>query len=108
MDFLDNELTARFSDDNVKIWVAMESLLLSSQNYLNAESVRPLLEYAQSIPAIKAAVGESLTFNQSCCEIQVFKEHLGIVECLQCMEKIVAKVKRFPAAKCIEHFIKLL
>ena len=58
--------------------VTMESLLPSSQNYLNVEYVRPLLVYAQSILAIKAAVGESLTFNQLCSEIQVFKEHLGI------------------------------
>ena len=64
-------------------------------------------KYAQSIPAIKAAVGESLTFNQLCCVIQVFKEHLGIVEGLQCMEKIVAKVKRFHSAKCIGALYKV-
>ena len=54
LDLHNSELTARFSDDNVKLWVAMESLLPSSENYLNAESLCPLLEYAQSIPAIKA------------------------------------------------------
>ena len=31
--------------------------LLNSENYLNADSLHPLLEYAQSIPAIKAEIG---------------------------------------------------
>ena len=78
LDILNSEFTAWFVDDNVKLWVAMVSLLPSSENYLNAESLHPLLEYAQSIPAIKAEIGGSLTFDQLSCEVKVFNKYLVI------------------------------
>lgn len=52
-----NELDGRFSDGNVRLWDAFQCLSPASnrQNFLNAEKLFPLLEYAFSIPYFKGS-----------------------------------------------------
>ena len=49
------ELDGRFSDGNVRLWDAFQCLSPASnrQNFLNAEKLFPLLDYAFSIPYFK-------------------------------------------------------
>ena len=57
---------------------------------------------------LRLELGESLTFDQLSYEVKVLKERIGIEEeGLQSMQKIAAKVKKFPAAKCIGVLYKV-
>ena len=52
-DTLTEELSRRFANENVSIWIAMEALsLLLSKEFLNPAALKPLFEYAKSAPSL--------------------------------------------------------
>ena len=55
IDAFNNELDGRFSDDNVRLWDAFQCLspLSNRNNFLDADKLLPLLEFAFTIPIFK-------------------------------------------------------
>ena len=46
IDVLESQFQRRFSNDNVTLWHSMESLSPNSEKFIDAESLKPLFEYA--------------------------------------------------------------
>ena len=46
----EQELERRFSDENTKLWGSLKNLLPSSENFLDPNRLKPLLEYVLTIP----------------------------------------------------------
>ena len=52
MDHFISEFNRRFSQDNIDVWMAVDYLVPENINFLCATKLKPLLDYAMSIPAI--------------------------------------------------------
>ena len=53
IDVLESEFQRRLSNDNVTLWHSMESLSPNSEKFIDAEPLKPLFEYAKTIPALR-------------------------------------------------------
>ena len=51
-DTLTEELSRRFANENVSVWIAMEPLSPLSKEFLNPAALKPLFGYAKSVPTL--------------------------------------------------------
>ena len=52
LDLIESEFERRFVSENIKLWKAMEALSPKSSNYLNYKILKPLYDYAVTIPVL--------------------------------------------------------
>ena len=53
LDFLEQDFARRFSEQNTKLWLSMESLLPTSSSFLDEKQLEPFYSYCINIPAVR-------------------------------------------------------
>ena len=75
IDNVDAQFTERFSKNNTQLWTSYEVLNPHTDKFLDPYSLRPLYDYALSIPSVKKNLLDS-SFETLRSECVVFKETL--------------------------------
>ena len=72
---LNIEFDHRFNEFNTELWMSFECLKPSNVSFLDAEQLRPKLNFIQTIPVVSRKV-EDLSFDQLKSECNVFRSVL--------------------------------
>ena len=104
IDVLESEFQRRFSNDNVTLWHSMESLSPNSEKLIDAESLKPLFEYAKTIPVLRREYsrlnvsiedlkGECRIFSRVLRNKEFSKDENGVIDLVEVGSHLIEKHK---------------
>ena len=104
IDVLESEFQRRFSNDNVTLWHSMESLSPNSKKFIDAESLKPLFEYAKTLPvmrreysrinvSIEDLKGECLIFSRVLRNKEFSIDENGVIDLVEVGSHLLEKHK---------------